>query len=50
VPDLRGRSEAVGTVVETPGGLVYNVLLDDPPDPRFNSLTYLDDVDIIEKL
>ena len=50
VPDLKGRSEAVGTIVETPGGLVYNVLLDEPPDPRFNTLTYLTDEAIIEKL
>jgi len=48
VPDLKGRSEAAGTIVETPGGLVYNVLLDEPPDARFNTLTYLTDQDIIE--
>lgn len=50
VRDLMGRSEAVGTIVETPGGLVYNVLLDEPLDARFNTLTYLTDQDIIEKL
>lgn len=50
VRDLKGRSEAVGEIIETPGGLVYNVLLDDPPDPKFNTLTYLTDEDIIEKL
>lgn len=36
--------------METPGGLVYNVLLDDPPDQRFNTLTYLGDDMIIENL
>ena len=50
VADLKGRSEASGTIVETPGGVVYNVLLDDPPDPRFNTLTYLGDDMIIENL
>lgn len=47
VPDLRGRSEAVGTIIETPGDIVYNVLLDDPPNPQFNTLTYLAEGDII---
>lgn len=50
VPHLKGRSEAIGTIVETPGGVVFNVLLDDPPDLRFNTLTYLTEKDIIEQL
>jgi hypothetical protein len=41
VADLKGRTDATGMVVDTPGNVVYNVLLDDPPDPNFNTLTYL---------
>ncbi len=50
VRDLKGRSDATGTIVETPGNIVYNVLLDDPPDPAFNTLTYLGEKDIIEAM
>jgi hypothetical protein len=30
VDDLGSRTEAGGTVVEKPGGVLYNVLLDEP--------------------
>lgn len=50
VLDLEGREEAVGTITDMPGGLVYNVRVDDPPNPSYNTLTYLADEDIVEKL
>ena len=50
VPDLGGQSEAIGEIVETPGGVVYNVLIENPPDPRYNLITYLSDEHIIERL
>ena len=50
VTDLKGLTNATGMIVETPGNVVYNVLLDDPPDPNFNTLTYLGEDDIIEGL
>ena len=50
VYDLKGRLDAVGTIVDVPGKIVYNVRLDDPSDPDYNTLTYLTDDYIIEKL
>ena len=46
VRDLKGRTEATGTVVAKPGGVVYDVLFDDPPDPNYNTLTYLGEEDL----
>ena len=48
--DLKDRSEAVGAIVDTPGEISYNVRIDDPPDPNYNTLTYLTDDYIIDKL
>ena len=50
VPDLQGQTEALGVIVETPGGVVYNVMVDNPPDPRYKLLTYLSEEDILEKV
>ena len=48
--DLKGRTEALGTVVEKPGGAVYNVLLDEPLEGEGNhtshTLTYLSEYDL----
>ena len=44
--DLKGRTEALGTVVEKPGGVVYNVLLDEPLEGEGNTLTYLSEYDL----
>ncbi len=48
--DLKGRSEAVGTIVDAPWKISYNVRLDEPPGPDYNTITYLTDDYIIEKL
>lgn len=40
-PDLRGRTQAIGTVVAKPGGLLYNVRLDEPLAPGFDTLTFV---------
>ena len=41
VPDLGGQTDAVGTVVEKPGGVLYNVRLDAPLAPDHDMLTFL---------
>lgn len=39
VPDLPGEgAEFVGTVVSSPGAGLYDVLLDEPPSPEFNTI------------
>ena len=50
VSDLNSQSEAVGTIVATLGGIFYNVRIDNPPDPNYNTLTYLTDEYITGKL
>jgi hypothetical protein len=40
-PDLRGRTEAIGTVVDRPGGVLYNVRLDEPLAPGLETLTFV---------
>ena len=41
VSDLGGKTEAVGTVVEKPGGLLYNVRLDAPLAPDHDMVTFI---------
>ena len=43
--DLKGRTEALGTVVEKPGGVMYDVLLDEPVEGE-GTLTYLSEYDL----
>lgn len=40
-PELGGRTEAIGTVVARPGGLLYNVHLDEPLAPGYDTLTFV---------
>lgn len=39
VRERKDEIERSGTVVAMPGGVVYNVELDDPPDPNIPILT-----------
>ncbi|MDA1349156.1 MAG: hypothetical protein O3A47_09905 [Chloroflexi bacterium] len=45
VRDLKGKVEGLGTMVEKPGGVVYNVQLDEPTEgtdgQTYNTVTYL---------
>jgi hypothetical protein len=41
VSDLGGKTDAVGTVVEKPGGLLYNVRLDAPLAPDHDMVTFI---------
>ena len=41
VSDLGGRTEAIGTVVEKPGGVLYNVHLDEPLSPDRDTITFI---------
>ena len=41
VTDLAGQTEALGTVVDKPGGVLYNVRLDDPLPPAVESLNFV---------
>jgi len=41
VSDLGGRTEAIGTVVEKPGGVLYNVRLDEPLPPDQGTITFI---------
>lgn len=50
VRDLGGQETGTGRIVEMPGGVVYNVLLDEPPSPDFNMLTYLSEGHILRRL
>ncbi len=41
VSDLGGRTEAIGTVVEKPGEVLYNVHLDEPLPPDRDTITFI---------
>ena len=41
VSDLGGKTDAVGTVVEKPGGLLYNVRLDAPLAQDHDMVTFI---------
>ena len=41
VDDLGRRTEASGTVVEKPGGVLYNVLLDEPLSESVDKITFV---------
>ena len=40
-PDHGGKTEAIGTVVDRPGGMLYNVHLDEPLAPGVDRLTFV---------
>ena len=41
LPDHGGKTEAIGTVVDRPGGVLYNVRLDEPLAPGVDTLTFI---------
>ena len=41
VDDLGSRTEAGGTVVEKPGGVLYHVLLDEPLSESVDRITFV---------
>ena len=41
VDDLGSRTEAAGTVVEKPGGVLYHVLLDQPLSESVDRITFV---------
>lgn len=41
VTDLSGRTETPGTVVDKPGGILYNIRLDEPLPPNVQSIDFI---------
>jgi hypothetical protein len=41
VDDVGSRTEAAGTVVEKPGGVLYNVLLDEPLSESVDRIIFI---------
>ena len=39
--DLSGRTETSGTVVDKPGGILYNIRLDEPLPPNVESIDFV---------
>ena len=39
--DLSGRDESSGTVVDKPGGILYNIRLDEPLSPNVESIDFV---------
>lgn len=41
IDDLGSKTEAAGTVVEKPGGVLYHVLLDEPLSASVDKITFV---------
>ena len=39
--DLEGRTEATGTVIDKPGGVLYNIRLDHPLPPDVKTIDFV---------
>ena len=39
--DLSGRNETSGTVVDKPGGILYNIRLDEPLPPNVATIDFI---------
>ena len=41
VSDFEGKTEAAGTIIDRPGGVLYNVRLDDPLPPDVDHINLI---------
>ena len=39
--DLAGRTETSGTVIDKPGGILYNIRLDEPLPPNVETIDFV---------